>query len=75
MSKKKNNNELTPFETQFIDIWFNMNFNGRLAYKQLKPNVANTTADAEASRILNTEKAKDYIEKKQIEISIKEDIS
>lgn len=72
--KKEEEDKLTPFQQQFIDIWFRMNFNGRLAYKQLKPHVTNETADAEASRILSTEKAKDYIELKKEQIRIKEEV-
>lgn len=74
MSKKKEPNVLSPFETQFIDIWFNMGFNGRLSYKQLKPNVLNSTADAESSRILASEKAIDYIELKHAHIKMKQEI-
>lgn len=73
-NKEKEDDKLTPFQQQFIDIWFRMNFNGRLAYKQLKPHVTNETADAEASRILSTEKAKDYIELKKEQIRIKEEV-
>lgn len=74
MSKKKELNKLTPFEEQFIEVWFRMNFNGRLAYKQLKPDVTNNTADAEASRILSTEKAKNAIEMKREHIRMKEEV-
>lgn len=74
MSKKQQPKTLTPFEIQFIDVWFNMGFNGRLAYKHLKPHVLNTTADAEASRILGKEKAIDYIELKREQIRLKEEI-
>lgn len=73
-NKEKEDDKLTTFQQQFIDIWFRMNFNGRLAYKQLKPHVTNETADAEASRILSTEKAKDYIELKKEHIRIKEEV-
>ena len=73
-NKEKEDDKLTTFQQQFIDIWFRMNFNGRLAYKQLKPHVTNETADAEASRILSTEKAKDYIELKKEQIRIKEEV-
>jgi hypothetical protein len=67
-------NKLTEFEEQFIDIYFNMNFNGRLAYKKLKPGVKDTTADTEASKILSYPKVKDAIEMKQEQIRMKEDI-
>ena len=53
MAKKKiQEDKITPFQSQFVDIWFNMNFNGKLAYKQLKPTVTNETAEVEASMIL-----------------------
>lgn len=76
MAKKKDiqSDELSPFEIQFIDVWFNYNFNGRLAYKQLRPNVLESTADTEASKILNLPKAQTYIELKKEQIRQREDI-
>ena len=72
---KKEEDKLTPFQTQFVDIWFNMNFNGKLAYKQLKPNVTNETAEVEASKLLRMPKVQDYIELKREQIRIKQDVS
>jgi hypothetical protein len=69
-----NNPKLTPFEKQFVDIWFNMNFKGRLAYKQLKPDVTNESADTRAALILSLQKVKDYIELKQEQIRLKEEV-
>jgi hypothetical protein len=80
MAKKKDiqsdptSDVLTAFETQFVDIWFNMGFNGRLAYKQLKPNVLSTTADTEASKLLSLPKIQDYIELKKEQLRMKEEI-
>jgi hypothetical protein len=71
---KKNKDELTPFEQQFVDVWFNMGFNGRLAYKQIKPGVTNETAEVNASKLLSLTKVQDYIELKREQIRIKEDI-
>ena len=39
MAQRKNKDELTDFEKQFIDVYFNTNMNGRLAYLKLKPDV------------------------------------
>lgn len=76
MAKKKvQEDKLTPFQQQFVDIWFNMNFNGKLAYKQLKPNVSNQTAEVEASKLLRLPKVEDYIELKREQIRIKEEIT
>lgn len=75
MAKKKEDDKLTPFQSQFVDIWFNMCFNGKLAYKQLKPNVTNETAEVEASKILRIPKVQDYIELKREHIRIKQDVS
>ena len=74
MAKKKDNNELTPFEEQFLDVYFRMNFNGRLAMKSLKPHLTNESADVEASRLLSSVKFKDAIEMKQEQIRLKEEI-
>ena len=76
MAKQIKNKEdiLTPFQQQFIDIWFNLSFNGRLAYKQLRPNVSNTSADEMASAIIAQEKVKNYIELKREQIRLKEEI-
>lgn len=75
MAKKERiEKELSLFHKRFIDTWFNLNFNATLAYKQLKPNVATSTAESEASKILGSSLAKEYIELKQEQIRIKEDI-
>ena len=71
---RKNNNEISDFEKQFIDIYLNMNMNGRLAYKQLKPLVSNETADACASRLLSSARVSDYLEMKQEQIRIKQEV-
>ena len=76
MAKKKiQEDKLTPFQEQFVDIWFNMNFNGKLAYKQLKPNVSTETAEVEASKLLRLPKVQDYIELKREQIRIKQEIT
>jgi phage terminase small subunit len=75
MAKKKIEDKITPFQQQFVDIWFNMNFNGKLAYKQLKPNVSNETATVEASKLLTIPNVVDYIELKQEHIRIKQEVS
>jgi hypothetical protein len=67
--------KITPFQTQFVDIWFNLGFNGKLAYKQLKPNVTNETATVEASKILTLPNVQDYIELKREHIRLKEEIT
>jgi len=66
--------KLTDIQKRFVDIWFNMNFNGRLAYKQLHPNVTNESADVMASKILSLDKVKDYIELKHEQLRLKEEI-
>lgn len=79
MSKNKNiqknpeSKELTEFEKQFCDIWFRIR-NGRLAYKQLKPHVKDNTADTESSKILSYAKVKTYIENKEVEMQLKEEV-
>ncbi len=72
--KKKNENELTPFEEQFLDVYIRMNNNGRLAYKSLKPGVKDTTADTEASKILSYPKVQSALEMKREQIRLKEEI-
>jgi len=72
--KKEKTNEITPFQQQFIDIWFNNNFNGKLAYKKLKPDVTSETATVEASKILTLPNVQDYIDDKRTNIAIQEDI-
>lgn len=72
--KKEENNKITPLEEQFVDIYFKMNFNGRLAIKQLKPHLTNESADVEASRMLSSVKVQDYVELKREQIRIKEEI-
>lgn len=71
---RKNNNEITDFEKQFVDVYLNMNMNGRLAYKQLKPGVTNDSADALASKLLSSIRVSDYLEMKQEQIRMKEEI-
>lgn len=73
IQKKPESKELTEFERQFADIWFRIR-NGRLAYKQLKPHVKDTTADTEASKILGYAKVKTYIENKEVEMQLKEQV-
>jgi hypothetical protein len=79
MAKNKNiqvkpdSTELTEFERNFCDLWFRIR-NGRLAYKQLKPNVKDSTADTESSKILSLTKVKNYLEKKEVELQLKEQI-
>jgi hypothetical protein len=67
MEKKKKieEKELSVFDKQFIDLWFTNSFNGRLTYKILKPKSSNEVAEASASRLLSSVKAKDYIELKR----------
>ena len=72
---KKEEDKITPFQEQFVDIWFNMQFNGKLAYKQLKPNVTNQTAEVEASKLLRLPKVQDYIAIKQEQIRLKQEIT
>jgi phage terminase small subunit len=74
MAKKKEEDKITPLQEQFVDIWFNMQFNGKLAYKKLKPNVTNETAEVEASKLLRLPKVQDYIELKREQIRIKEQV-
>jgi hypothetical protein len=71
--KKEEDNKLTPFQEQFVNIWFK-HFNGRLAYKQLKPHVKNETADVEASKLLSLPKVNDAIELKREQIRIQEEV-
>jgi hypothetical protein len=75
MAKKKQEDKITPFQEQFVDIWFNMQFNGKLAFKQLKPNVTNETAEVEASKLLRLPKVQDYIELKKEQIRVKQEIT
>jgi hypothetical protein len=76
MAKKKiQEDKITPFQSQFVDIWFNMNFNGKLAYKQLKPTVTNETAEVEASKLLRLPKVQDYIELKREQIRLKQEVT
>ena len=72
--KKENPDVLTDFEKRFVDTYFNFNFNGRLAYKSLKPETTNESADALASKLLSSVKVKNFIEEKQAHISMQEDI-
>lgn len=72
--KNENENELTPFEEQFLDVYIRMNNNGRLAYKSLKPGVKDTTADTEASKILSYPKVQSALEMKREQIRLKEEI-
>ena len=77
--KKKNiqsspkKDELTDFEKQFADIWFRIR-NGRVSYKRLKPEVKDTTADTEACKLLSLPKIKNYLEEKEIELRLKEEV-
>ena len=71
---KKEIDKITIFEQQFVDTWFRMNFNGRLSYKQLKPNVTKETAEVEASKILSKPKVQEYVELKREQIRLKEEV-
>jgi hypothetical protein len=71
---KADPNIITDFEKTFIQIYINMNFNGRLAYKQLKPLVTTESADALASKLLSSVRVKDYLALKLEQIRIKEEI-
>ena len=74
MAQKKKNNELTQFEEQFINVYIKMNNNGRLAYKSLKPEVTNESADTLSSKLLSSIKVQEYLEMKREEIRQKEQI-
>jgi len=74
MAKKKQEDKITPFEEQFVDTWFRMNFNAKLAYKQLKPNVSMATAETEGPAILRKPQIKELIELKREQIRIKNEV-
>jgi hypothetical protein len=74
MTKKKNEEKITPFEQQFVDTWFRMGFNAKLAYKQLKPNVSMATAETEGPAILRKPQIQDYVELKKEQIRLKEEV-
>lgn len=72
--KKEDNNKITPFEEQFVDTWFRMNFNAKLAYKSLKPNVSAATAETEGPAILRKPQIQELIEMKREHIRIKSEV-
>jgi hypothetical protein len=73
-TKKKEDDKITPFEQQFVDVWFRMNFNAKLAYKSLKPNVSMSTAETEGPAILRKPQIQEYIEMKKEHIRLKEEV-
>jgi hypothetical protein len=73
-NKTNKEDKILPFEQQFVDVWFTTSFNGRLAYKQLRPNVTMESAEQWASVTLAQPRVKEYIEQKQEQIRQKEEI-
>lgn len=74
MAKKKEETKITAFEEQFVDTWFRMNFNAKLAYKQLKPNVSSATAETEGPALLRKPQVQEYVELKREQIRINEQV-
>lgn len=73
MAKKKND-EITEAQKRFVDTYINFGCNGRLAYKSLHPDVTNESAEVLASKILSNIKVKDYLEMKQAQIRMREEV-
>jgi phage terminase small subunit len=61
---KETNQTLSKKHIAFIDEYFNLGFNGTQAYKKVYNNVADTTAVANASKLLTNAKIKEEIEKR-----------
>jgi hypothetical protein len=65
---------ISQSDIDFVELWFSNNFNGRLTYKTLHPNVSNEVADASSSRLLRKVTVEDHIEIKRESIRKLEEI-
>jgi hypothetical protein len=79
MAKKKEDKELLikqeMYQQQWVDVYFNTNFNGRMTSKFLKPHITLEAAEVDASRMLGNDKVKEMIVIKQEQIRLKEQIT
>ena len=73
-ASKEDPDKINDWEKRFIEAYFEFNFNGRLAYLHLKPDVTDKSADVLAHKLLALPRVKNYIENKQAHIAIQEDI-
>jgi hypothetical protein len=74
MAKKENTNQIKDWEKQFVDVYFNNGFNARQAYKTVKPNVKIESADVLSHQLLKEDRVKEYIEQKQIQIQMQQEV-
>ncbi len=63
------------YQEQWVDTYFNTNFNGRMTSKFLKPHLSLESAEQDAARMLGNDRIKDLIAIKQEHIRIKQDVS
>lgn len=68
---KKNENGLTDNQQFFADYYLANGLNGKQAYKRIRPNVKDSTAEVEASKYLRNPKVLEYIEERQKELQEK----
>jgi hypothetical protein len=63
------------YQEQWVDTYFNTNFNGRMTSKFLKPHLSLESAEQDAARMVGNDRIKDLIAIKQEQIRIKQDVS
>ena len=68
---KKNEKGLTDNQQLFADYYLANGCNGKQAYKGIRPNVKDNTAEVEASKYLRNPKVLAYIEERQKELQEK----
>jgi len=63
-----NQHKVTATEIQFIDLYFLYGFNATKAYLMIRSDVSDSTARAEASRLLKRPEVKELIKEKELDI-------
>jgi hypothetical protein len=80
MGRQKKDKELELkkielYQEQWVDTYFNTNFNGRMTSKFLKPHLTLESAEQDAARMLGNDRIKELIAIKQEQIRIKQEIT
>ena len=77
MAKKKEIEslpKLSAFESNFINVYFTLGFNGNKAYKMLRPEVSDATSRSESSKLLAKPHIQHAIEVENLRIKNEQDI-
>lgn len=68
MANNFNQHKVTAKELQFIDLYFLYGFNATKAYQMIRPEISESSARQEASRLLKRPEVKEMIVEKELDI-------